>query len=171
MIRVITISVIGLVSQTLAYSDAFRTFQQNCFAHGYATEQYTLKTSDDYLISLYRIPGKIADSASNAKSGTKKPAVLMIHSQDWDMTQWISNDPDKANAFILADAGYDVWMGNNRGSAYSLGHVSLSTQDHKFWDFYQLEMGTIDVPTFIDFILETTGLEKLSYIGHSTGNN
>ena len=31
-------------------------------------------------------------------------------------------------------------------------------------------MGVIDSPLFIDFILETTGLDQLSYIGHSEGN-
>ena len=99
-------------------------------------EHYTLKTSDDYLLSLYRIPGKLEDSASNNKNRKSKPAVLMLHSQDWDMTQWVTNEPDKANAFILSNAGYDVWMGNNRGSQYSLGHVSLTTEDQEFWDFY-----------------------------------
>ena len=93
----------------------------------------------------------------------------MLHSQDWDMTQWVTNEPDKANAFILSNAGYDVWMGNNRGSQYSLGHVSLTTDDQEFWNFYQLEMGTIDVPTFIDFVLEKTELDQLSYVGHSEG--
>ena len=87
------------------------------------------------------------------------------------MTQWISNEPDKAQAFALADAGYDVWMGNNRGSAYSLAHASLETKSKEYWDFYQLEMGTVDVPTFMDFVLDKTGRSQLSYIGHSTGNN
>ena len=121
------------------------------------------------MLSLYRIPGKLEDSASNLS--IDKPPVLMIHSQDWDMTQWISNEPDKAQAFALADAGYDVWMGNNRGSAYSLAHTTLSPKSKEYWDFYQFEMGTIDVPTFIDFILGRTGRSQLSYIGHSTGNN
>ena len=30
-------------------------------------------------------------------------------------------------------------------------------------------MGTIDVPTFIDFVLEKTELDQLSYVGHSEG--
>ena len=85
------------------------------------------------------------------------------------MTQWVSNDKDKANAFILADAGYDVWMGNNRGSQFSRGHLKYSRDDFEFWQFYQEEMGTIDVPTFIDFITQKTGLEKISYVGHSEG--
>ena len=85
------------------------------------------------------------------------------------MTQWVSNDADKAQAFILSDAGYDVWMGNNRGSAYSRGHVTYDRDDFEFWQFYQEEMGTIDVPTFIDFITEKTGNAKVSYVGHSEG--
>ena len=30
-------------------------------------------------------------------------------------------------------------------------------------------MGLIDTPMFIDFILEKTDLEKISYVGHSEG--
>ena len=30
-------------------------------------------------------------------------------------------------------------------------------------------MGLIDTPMFIDFILDKTGLEQISYIGHSEG--
>ena len=73
------------------------------------------------------------------------------------MMEWVSNDGARANAFILARAGFDVWMGNNRGSAYGMAHTSLSKDDKKFWDFYQKDMGMIDTPMFIDFILEKTG--------------
>lgn len=149
--------------------DDYRKFQEIVLRNGYAVEHHTLVTSDDYVLTLYRIPGKLADSASNNKNRAQKPAVLMLHSQDWDMTQWVTNDFDKANAFILAEAGYDVWMGNNRGSAYSRGHLNYTRDDFEFWQFYQEEMGTIDVPTFIDFITEKTGLEKISYVGHSEG--
>jgi len=85
------------------------------------------------------------------------------------MTQWVSNAADKSNAFILSDAGYDVWMGNNRGSTYSRGHVKYDRKDFQFWQFYQEEMGTVDVTTFVDFIIEKTGVEKVSYVGHSEG--
>ena len=89
----------------------------------------------------------------------KKPAVLLMHAQDGNMMEWIVNDSERAPAFILARAGYDVWLGNNRGSSYGNAHVSLSPSQKEFWDFYQEEMGVIDSPLFIDFILETTGLE------------
>lgn len=85
------------------------------------------------------------------------------------MMEWIWNDVDRSNAFMLAKAGYDVWLGNNRGNGYSDKHMTLTTDDKEFWDFYQQDMGEKDVPAFIDFILETTGLEQISYMGHSEG--
>lgn len=71
--------------------------------------------------------------------------------------EWVWNDAEKANAFILARAGYDVWMGNNRGTKYSKTHKTLTTADKAYWNFYQEDMGTKDVPAFVDLVLETTG--------------
>ena len=112
---------------------------------------------------MYRIPGAIGEEP------TKKPAILLMHAQDADMKEWIINESDKAIAFILVRAGFDVWLGNNRGSSYGLAHTSLDRTQKEFWNFYQEEMGLIDSPAFIDYILEATGLEKISYLGHSEG--
>ena len=83
---------------------------------------------------------------------------------------WVLNYPDIAPAFMIAEAGFDVWLGNNRGCRYSIGHVSLDTQSKEFWDFDWEEMGIYDVPAEIDFILNLTGHSNLTYIGHSQGS-
>jgi len=83
--------------------------------------------------------------------------------------EYVMNDPDKANAFVLAREGYDVWLGNNRGNFNSQAHLTLSIDDRDYWDYYQADLGLKDVPAFIDHILDKTGLENLSYIGHSQG--
>jgi pimeloyl-ACP methyl ester carboxylesterase len=69
----------------------------------------------------------------------------------------------------MANKGYDIWLGNNRGTVFSYRHVNLTVNDKEYWNFSFNEMGKYDVPTNIDFVLKQTGAEKLTYIGHSQG--
>lgn len=77
--------------------------------------------------------------------------------------------PKQGLAFILADAGYDVWMGNARGNTHSRKHLYLSPKKKQFWQFSWHEIGQIDLPTMINFALGKTGESRLHYIGHSQG--
>lgn len=38
-------------------------------------------------------------------------------------------------AFLLADQGYDVWLGNARGNTYSKGHIRLPLDSAQYWNF------------------------------------
>jgi lysosomal acid lipase/cholesteryl ester hydrolase len=69
-------------------------------------------TKDGYILDLYRIPGRIGDS------NLAKPAVLLQHGLGADMMQWVMNYPAQAPAYVLATQGYDVWLGNNRGTTH-----------------------------------------------------
>jgi len=67
----------------------------------------------------------------------------------------------------LALEGYDIWLGNNRGTVNSYMHQNLTIENKKYWEFSFHEMGKYDVASNIDFILHKTGASKLTYIGHS----
>lgn len=71
----------------------------------------------------------------------------------------------------MADQKYDVWLQNSRGNRYSRQHLTADPDDPTsgFWNFTWNEMGTLDHPATIDFILSKTGFDQLSYIGHSQG--
>jgi hypothetical protein len=42
---------------------------------------------------------------------------------------WFLGSPEQSLGFILADEGFDVWVGNARGTFWSHGHISLSEKD------------------------------------------
>ena len=88
-----------------------------------------------------------------------KPPVLLQHAMGIDMFEWMMNHPDVAPALVTARAGYDVWMGNNRGNRWSDKHVSLDPKSAEYWDFDWEEMGTKDTPAVLDYISHTTGHE------------
>ena len=115
------LSLAALGSQVNDYS---LNFVDICTKNGFATEKYEVVTPDDYILSLYRIPGTVQEMESG--QGEQKPAVLFVHALDTNMLEWVINDPEQAPAFVLAREGYDVWLGNNRGSEPSQGHKTLS---------------------------------------------
>ncbi|XP_015602093.1 gastric triacylglycerol lipase [Cephus cinctus] len=73
-------------------------------------------------------------------------------------------------AYLMADQGYDVWLGNNRGNIYSRNHTSISPKDKCFWDFSFHELGLYDLPAIIDYVIEITGSSRIFYVGHSQGS-
>ena len=46
----------------------------------------------------------------------------------------------------LVDEGYDIWIGNNRGTEYSWDHETLSAteDDGEYWQFVWAQMGVQD---------------------------
>ncbi|XP_049530888.1 lipase 3-like [Anopheles darlingi] len=142
--------------------------------HGYTAESHTLKTADGYLLTVHRLPCGRAGCTAQGGKGTGQP-VFLQHGLLSSSADWLLSGPDRALAFILADAGYDVWLGNARGNTYSRKHVSLSSDETAFWDFSWHEMAMYDIPAEIDYLYTIRELERndtrrnLLYIGHSMG--
>ncbi|KAK0098948.1 hypothetical protein PV326_012887 [Microctonus aethiopoides] len=136
-------------------------------SHGYPAEEHYLRTEDGYKLIIHRIPG-----SPKSPKIIGKPVVLLLHGLFGSSDSWAIMGPNKDLAFlafILADSGYDVWLGNARGNSYCRSHSSLSTLDKAFWDFSFHEIGYYDLPAMIDYTLGMTDQNALTYIGHSMG--
>lgn len=134
---------------------------------GYKAEIHEAITEDGYILTLHRIPhGKGADAADKP---VKRPVVFLQHGLLCSSSNWVTNLPAQSLAFILADAGYDVWMGNVRGNTYSTKHVHYDRNSSKYWSFSWDEMAKYDLPTMINYSLFISGRKSLYYVGHSQG--
>ncbi|TMW62939.1 hypothetical protein Poli38472_005557 [Pythium oligandrum] len=149
--------------------EAGYTVTQIIEARGYAVEEHKVTTDDRYVLTMYRIPKSYDETQANRPAAANKPAVYLIHGLLDSSFTYVSNYRTQSLAYLLADAGYDVWLGNNRGTTWSQGHMDYTPSDEKFWDFSWEEMAKYDMPAMINYVLKITNRPTLSYVGHSEG--
>ena len=123
---------------------------------GYKAEVHEVTTSDGFKLQLLRIP-------------SPGEPVLLMHGLLCSSYCWVTSGSDSLG-FLLADLGYDVWLGNFRGTKYSRQHTRLDPdQDAEFWRFTLHELGVNDLATMINSVIEVSGKSSLYFVGHSMG--
>ncbi|XP_004927318.1 lipase 3 [Bombyx mori] len=153
----------------ISKNEMFMSTPKLIASNDYPVERHQVTTRDDYILQMHRIPAgrrsprKTADQQSKGKN-----ALLLIHGLFGSSGDFITMGRKKSLGYMLADAGFDVWLGNLRGNYYT-GHRTLNRSDPRFWEFSFEEHGKYDAPAMIDKVLNVTGHQKIIYIGYSMG--
>jgi pimeloyl-ACP methyl ester carboxylesterase len=134
---------------------------------GYPCKEYSVTTEDGFILGMQRIPF----GRQKSFLGVREPrsVVFLQHGLLDSSSTWVINSDSQSLGFLLADAGFDVWLGNVRGNTYSKAHKNLSPSDSQFWAWSFDEMAEYDLPAMIQYVLNVTGQESIFYVGHSQG--
>lgn len=163
---------------------------------GYRAEGHFVTTPDGYVLGLHRIPpvnnlvgGDGATSPRLSLLPISPPPLNPPHSPNPTLSPKPHLHPvliihgfmQSSEAFaireraadslplVLAEAGYDVWLGNNRGNKYSHKHILKKPTHDDFWDYSLDDLARCDLPSMVDYILAQTSAKSLTLIGFSQG--
>ncbi|CAN8022882.1 unnamed protein product, partial [Ixodes persulcatus] len=143
--------------------DACKSIEHLVMSKGYPFESHKVETEDGYVIEMHRVP--------DGRTPSSRPGqpVFVMTGLGADSSIFVFDFPGQSLGFVLADDGYDVWLGNTRGSTYGKEHRRLDVKSKRFWNFSFHEHSLYDAPAQIDYVLNTTGSPSLIYIGYSQG--
>ena len=135
----------------------------------YAWEPVEVTTEDGYILTMFKISNRHLNYHDHPKS------VLYQHGYGQDATTGIGAlntffPGEKASAFKFVDEGFNVYMGNFRGTKYSLAHTNPDPSyntSFDYWNFTFAEIGVYDVPAFVDKIYTENGGEKIYIVNSS----
>lgn len=130
---------------------------------GYKGAAYRVVTEDGYILKVHRV--------MPVNGVSTKPPVFLQHGLFVASSDFLLTGKKIALAYLLADNGYDVWLGNIRGNKYSEKHRTLSPKSQEFWDFSFHEMGYYDMPAMFDVMMNKTGATRAIVGGHSQGTS
>jgi pimeloyl-ACP methyl ester carboxylesterase len=136
--------------------------------YGYPLEEHFVETPSGYVLRVFRIKHGRKQQPQQQQQ-QQRPVVHLQHGLLGAGSDWALNGPGYSLAFVLADAGYDVFLGNVRANTYSRNHTRLDPSSAAFWAFTWDEIASEDLPAMLSMELELTGADALAYVGHSQG--
>jgi predicted esterase len=128
---------------------------------GYRGDAFKVKTEDGYVLTLHRVRSK--------KREDFKGTAFLMHGLFRNSADFLATGPSVALPYLLADNGYDIFIGNSRGSKYCNEHEKFSSRSSEFWNFSWHEIGYYDLPALIEFAINKSRSSKIFYTGHSQG--
>ncbi|XP_048005619.1 lipase 1-like [Leguminivora glycinivorella] len=152
-----------LLKKSLRFDeDIYLNFTELAHKYKYSTEEHHVATDDGYILTVFRILPK-------CRNITGYP-IILLHGIFDSSDVFILAGPQNGLGYVLTDNCYDVWAANHRGNVYSRKHVALDpNKDSEYWNYSFDEHGVYDLPAVIDYVMNSTGLPKVNYIGHSQG--
>ena len=92
--------------------EEYKRFAESIAYYGYTWEPVKVTTEDGFILTAFHITGNGQEIYKPTM-----PPVLIQHGDYSDGTSWFNAyGIDLPMHLKLADAGYDVWIGNNRGT-------------------------------------------------------
>lgn len=143
------------------FSSLPSTFERLAAEVGLAVECHIVQTGDGYELLLHRLVGRRA----------KRRPVFLMHGLFEESTVWLAHRRSSL-AYRLVEGGYDVWLGNTRGNAYSSGQWGLWGSRMHSWG--NDELASEDIAASVQAVLEVAHAEglqadKVIFIGQSQG--
>lgn len=102
---------------------------------GYPCEIHRFQNRDGYILEMHRVPGSPLNPAKPGKT-----VAYLQHGLLDSSATWVLMGKQQSLGYMLADLGYDVWLGNKRGNRYSRQHIHDDPDGRRgnrrrFWDF------------------------------------
>lgn len=130
---------------------------------GYNVEEHDLTTDDGYILTVHRMPGSPKSPIGPNKPVVLLIHGLLAASDVWVLRGpdkdlgiftffvfypthtffifsliihvFLFSPSLHCPAYMMVDAGYDVWLLNTRGNFYARRHKKLQPKEEKFWRF------------------------------------
>ena len=137
---------------------------------------HEVHTDDGYILNLFRLLPKGTKHGEVDDKVIQGKPVLMMHGlggKGPGFVSSITNDVEDFDSLPIAlvEQGYDVWLGNGRGTKISQEHETLDWLENEsaYWDFSFPKLAQYDLTAMLGTISEETGGKKIQYIGYSLG--